>query len=531
MSELKKSIGPGALIAIGAAGVIGSSYLYLSSTLFDNFTFGGVVIGMVIATFLASCVAIGISELAAMFPRAGGELVYSYVGFGRFAGFLVGWLLICTYIGIVAFYVTATGQLLSTVIPELLTIPLYDIGGGQVYLPVLLVGAVMLLVMLGLNWFGAQLSFGVQLLLFVVLVVIGVVITVVGFTTGSVSNATPIFGDAGVGEGLVLSFAFVIPALGFLTGFSIVAVLAEEADVKPRRLGAIVIASVVVAGLFYAIIFAATGWVIPWSETAQLTNGTIEAFDVAGFHWVSLAAFVAGVLGILTTVIAVFASSSRLLFSLARVGLLPPFLGKVDEKSGVPRNALLFTTVVGLLLGAVGPNTIQWFLNVGGFNVALVWVVTVLAFYTIRRKHPERQRPYRVRATFAPALGGLAGLALVVMTLVPASPISFQSPFEYGMLGLFIVLGVVLYFMAPRTMSRQDSLNLLLGEGEMEVPEGERVKDEKWVEKRRSTAKLNGRRVDAASGDTTPEMGGPAAAVAQSASEKRSANPASGRIS
>lgn len=492
MSDLKKTIGPGALIAIGAAGVIGSSYLYLSSTLFDNFTFGGVVIGMVIATFLASCVAIGISELAAMFPRAGGELVYSYVGFGRFAGFLVGWLLICTYIGIVAFYVTATGQLLSTVVPELLTIPLYDIGGGQVYLPVLLVGAIMLLVMLGLNWFGAKLGFGVQLLLFIILVGIGAVITVVGFSAGTPANATPIFGEAGLGEGLLYSFAFVIPALGFLTGFSIVAVLAEEAKVEPRRLGAIVIASVVVAGLFYAIIFTATGWIIPWTETAELTNGTIEAFDVAGYSWVAWAAFAAGVLGILTTVIAVFASSSRLLFSLSRVGLLPPFLGKVDEKSGVPRNALLFTTVVGLLLGAIGPKTIQWFLNVGGFNVALVWVVTVLAFYAIRRKHPDRQRPYRVRAMFAPALGGLAGLGLVLMTLVPVSPISFQSPYEYGMLGVFIVLGVVLYFMAPRTMSRQESLDLLLGEGAMDVPENERIKDEQRVEKRRTRSRQTG---------------------------------------
>ncbi|MCG7439938.1 APC family permease [Corynebacterium freneyi] len=509
MSELKKTIGPGALIAIGAAGVIGSSYLYLSSTLFDNFTFGGVVIGMVIATFLAACVAIGISELTAMFPRAGGELVYSYVGFGSFAGFLVGWLLICTYIGIVAFYVTATGQLLSTVFPELLTIPLYDIGGGQVYLPILIVGAVMLLIMLGLNWFGAELSFGVQLFLFVILVVIGAAVTIVGFTSGSPDNATPIFGELDTGAGLLSAFAFVVPALGFLTGFSIVAVLAEEANVKPRRLGAIVIASVVVAGLFYAIIFAATGWIIPWTETAQLTNGTIEAFQVAGFPVISWAAFGAGVLGILTTVIAVFASSSRLLFSLARVGLLPPFLGKVDPKHGVPRNALLFTTVVGFVLGAVGPNVITWFLNVGGLNVALVWVVTVLAFYTIRRRHPDRERPYRVRFTVLPALGGIAGLALVVMTLVPASPIAFQSPFEYGMLIMFLLLGAALYFAAPRTLTRQESLDLLLGAGEIQVPEEQHALDQAKMAARknnRSRKESGGRKGrDETGSDDSPE--------------------------
>src|SRR5699024_10571550 len=288
MTELKRSLGPWKLVAIGAAGVIGSSYLYLSSTLFDSFTFGGVVLGMIIATILAACVAIGIGELASMFPRAGGEFVHSYVGFGRFPAFLVGWLLISTYTGIVGFYITATGRLLTSIAPKLESAPLYDIGGGTVYLPILLIGLALVGGTLAINWYGAELSFGLQLLLFVVLMVIGAVLVVVAFWDGEHANTQPFFGELTAGEGLLSSAAFVIPALGFLTGFSVVAVMAEEADVSPKRLGSLIVISVGIAGFFYALIFYATGWLVPWQETAQMSNGTIEAFEVAGHSALSL---------------------------------------------------------------------------------------------------------------------------------------------------------------------------------------------------------------------------------------------------
>lgn len=464
MSELKKSIGPWGLVAIGAAGVIGSSYLYLASSLFDNFTLGGVVIGMVLATFLAACVAVGIGELAAMFPRAGGEFVYSYISFGRFPAFLVGWLLLATYTGIVGFYITATGRLISTFVDGLDVIPLYDIGGGVMYLPILLIGLVLVGGTVLVNWFGTELSFKLQLVLFIILIAIGLLIVVVAFGAGSYENTRPAFGDLSPVEGGASAIAFVIPAMGFLTGFSVVAVLSEEADVRPNQLGRLIVLSVLIAGLFYAIIFYATGWIIPWRQTAQLENGTVEAFSVAGFSNLSTLAFIAGVIGIVTTVISVFASASRLAFSLARVGLLPTVFGHVDGKTGVPRNAILLIASMGLIVGLIGPDAIQWILNVGGFFVAAIWVLTVLAFYTVRRNYPKARRPYRVRYSYLPALGGVGGLILVALTLAPASPLAFQSPFEYGLVIVFLALGVVLYGLAPKNQSKEQSLKGMLGD-------------------------------------------------------------------
>ena len=212
MSDLQKTIGPWSLVAIGAAGIVGSSYLYLSSSLFESFTFGGVLLGMTVATLLASCVAVGIAELAAMFPRAGGEFVYAYVGFGRFTSFIVGWLLISIYSGIIGFYITATGRLLSSVFPQLESVPLYDIGGGQMYLPILVIGLGLVGGTMVMNWFGTQMSFNVQLFLFIVLIAIGLVIAAVAFSQGSYANTKPLFGDGSTRDGVLSGIAFIIPA-------------------------------------------------------------------------------------------------------------------------------------------------------------------------------------------------------------------------------------------------------------------------------------------------------------------------------
>src|SRR5699024_12662070 len=109
MAELKRTIGPLALIAVGAAGVIGSSFLYLTSEFFSEFSLGGTIIGMLLATAFAACIALAIGELASMFPRAGGELVYSYAAFNRPAGLTVGWVLMGIFPGIDGFYCTAAG--------------------------------------------------------------------------------------------------------------------------------------------------------------------------------------------------------------------------------------------------------------------------------------------------------------------------------------------------------------------------------------------------------------------------------------
>src|SRR5215217_8923133 len=57
MAALRKSIGPLPLVAMGAAGIIGTSWIYTNGEFFAAYGAGGEIFGLAIATVLASFVA------------------------------------------------------------------------------------------------------------------------------------------------------------------------------------------------------------------------------------------------------------------------------------------------------------------------------------------------------------------------------------------------------------------------------------------------------------------------------------------
>jgi len=53
------------------------------------------------------------------------------------------------------------------------------------------------------------------------------------------------------GDAAFSTLRFVLPAMTFPTGFSLVAILSEDADLGPANIGKVVVAAVVIAGTFY----------------------------------------------------------------------------------------------------------------------------------------------------------------------------------------------------------------------------------------------------------------------------------------
>lgn len=463
MAELKKSLNMFQLLAFGVAGVVGTSWIYTNSKLFAEYGAGGVVFGLIAGVLLAACVALAYSELTTTFPRAGGEVVYSYTSMGRGAAFITGWMLLGAYVSSLAFYVTAFGFLLAKFVPWVNTIPLYTINDETVYLPVLLIGIALTGIFFLLNWFGIEVGAQVQMAMFAAIIVIGLALVVVGFTTGSPQNFFPAYApDA---QPAADTLRFIIPGMTFLAGFGLVAVLAEDANVSPRKVGRAVGFTVLAAGGFYCLVLAATAWVLPWQDVAEMDLGTVSAFREAGFPWLGAGAYLIAFFGLLTSFLGLFVASSRIMVAMGRAHLLPPRLGDIDQRTGTPRKALIATAAVTLGLGWLGPGAVVWFLDTGGVYLGIVWFMVVLAKYLMPRRYPELERPYRTRWGFLPAIGGVGALLVIVWAIVPGTGSSLVWPSEYIILGVWCAIGAVLYVVAAKKqISRTEGLKALLGD-------------------------------------------------------------------
>ncbi|MHC5306985.1 APC family permease [Bartonella sp. LJL80] len=477
-SSLNKSLSFTSLVILGSAGVIGSGWIYTTSYFFAEYTAGGVILGMVLASLLACCVAVAYGELAAQFPRAGGEILFTFIAYNRTLSFIVGWLLIGAFISSTAFYMAAFGGLLSKGLPILKptmeSIPLYNIAGSQVYFGELLSGIVLVVVFYLLNSKSVDVGASTQKILFTVKVLLGVALAAAGIGLGSWDNLFPAFTAIGqtqsdVVHGAASTMRFVIPALTFLTGFSLVSLLAEEAKISPKKIGVAIVLTIIIAGGYYCLVLLGTAMIIPWQDSASMEFGAISTFTHAGYPALGYAAMGIAFLGMGTGSLGMAMGCSRIIFAMGRGGLLPQFLGKVN-KNGVPANALTMTLIITLALGWLGKGAMIWFLDAGGVYVGLSWALTVLCMYKIRRKYPDNKRPYQVSWSWMPILGAFGAVAIICMTLMPGTSMSLKFP-EYIILLLWLVGGLTMYAIQSRNnhLTEEQALKNMLGDSYSEI--------------------------------------------------------------
>ena len=177
--------------------------------------------------------------------------------------------------------------------------------------------------------------------------------------------------------------------------------------------------------LFYVFAILVIGLLIPYTDP-NLLKGQVTDIGVSPFTLVfqnAGIAFAASVMNavILTAVLSAGNSgmyaSTRMLYTLAMQGKAPRLFARVSA-SGVPRNALYATTLVGALCfftSIFGDQTVYlWLLNTSGMTGFIAWLGIAICHYRFRKAYVAQGRslaalPYR--ATLFP-LGPLFAFAL-----------------------------------------------------------------------------------------------------------------------
>ncbi|MEE3851874.1 APC family permease [Gordonia sp. LSe1-13] len=447
-TSLLKVLGNWDVLALGFGAMIGFGWVVLTGEWIDSAGTLGAVLAMAAGGVIMAVVGLTYAELTAAMPKAGGEHNFLLRGMGPRWSFVGSWGIVGGYVTIVAFEAVALPRTALYIFPGLEQIQLWEIAGSQVYLTWALVGSVAAVIITAINILGVKLASVAQTFVVVFLLVIALMLIVGAFTGGSVDNMQPLF------TGGVSGFFAVIVVVPFLfVGFDVIPQSAEEVNVPARQIGRLVVIAVILATIFYLIIIVTTSSAMPGSELVETDIATADAVGALfGSDAMANVLIAGGIAGILTSWNSLLLGASRLMYSMARSGMLPAWFGKLHPRFRTPVNALLFIGALSFIAPFFGEAMLGWLVDSGSPSIVIAYLLVSIVFVILRRREPNMDRPLWVGGN---GKGGLViGCAAVVLCVgllslyLPGMP-AFLDVQPWILFAAWWLLGALFLFRIP----------------------------------------------------------------------------------
>lgn len=448
--QLVRRLDGPALFALAFGSMIGVGWVTALGSWLEQAGPLGAVLAFGAGGALMLCIGLCYAELAPMIPVAGGEVAWAYRAHGTGRAFLVGWFLALGYVSVSAFEAISVGRVAAYLLPELdRGEALYHVAGAPVlrgHLALALLGTALIT---GLNYFGVAHAARFQKWLIAAFLLLTAVFVAAALVAGEASHLQPLLRGPGPGAAIGGGLAVFVTVPFWFVGFDVIPQGAEEAaeSLPARRLGWLILASIVGATLFYAALILAVAAVGPWPEIARDALPTARAFELA-FRSPLLSALVlvAALIGLLTSWNGFFLAGSRVLFCLGRARILPARLGATHPRHGTPHQAVLLVGCVTLLAPLLGRDALLAIVDVGAFCIGVAFLGVARTLVALRRTAPTLPRPFRVPGGVAVAHAATAGALLILAALlVPGSPAALVWPTEIALLACFSLLGIGLW--------------------------------------------------------------------------------------
>jgi APA family basic amino acid/polyamine antiporter len=430
--------------ALAFGTMIGTGWLVLMDDWLSRGGPAGAALGFAIGGIILLPVGYVYGQWVKRLPDAAGEAAYTAQVFPPIVSYFTGWMMLLAYFIVCPWEAVALGKIAAYIFPSLDSFELYRVAGQPVFLPRLILGIALTLLLATINYRGIRLSANFQKTMSSTVLLIFVALVGISAVRGAPENFHPAFHAAPFLS--ILLTLQIVPY--FMTGFESVPKYAEESNPDFRHasyMQAIGLA-LGVGALFYALSIAAVAYVAPWQSLLGKRFATAIAFEHGlGKHWPVQLILVMALFGLFQCFNGNFAASTRLLFAYARRGTVAPRFATIHAKFSTPSVSIIGITtgtLVGLLLGdaILVPVT-----EVGSMASALGWLSACLSFWLVD-PHP------RMRAITS--LGICVSALFVLMKLVPAFPGHFTHA-EWAALAVWLVLGVTLrrHPVAPHTRS------------------------------------------------------------------------------
>jgi len=340
--------------------------------------------------------AISLAELGTMIPRSGGQYVFSRYALGEYAGFIVGWSDWISSCGSTAAVALVVGTFSEALIPAVA-----GKGAG--------IAAAVTILFAVLQWRGIVWGSNIQnltsllkALAFLALIVAAFALGGGGALTTSQTYSTPAISISAI----VLSLQAVIYTYD---GWSGVIYFSEEVKHPGRDIPRALFGGVLSIAAIYLLVNIALLYVLPISQMAGKEFAAGEAANlIFGVHGDTIFRCLT-IVSMLSGINALHLMATRVLFAMSRDGLFTQKAAAVNE-GGTPSVSLFLSALVAVLFILFG-QTFDHVITVLAFFFVANYILSFISLFVLRRREPEKPRPYRAWGyPLTPALALLGSL-------------------------------------------------------------------------------------------------------------------------
>ena len=425
--QLKRTLGPLALVALGIGAIIGAGLFVRTAAAIAERSGPSVTLAFMVAGLGCALAGLCYAEFASMIPIAGSAYTYSYATMGELVAWIIGWDLCLEYAVGAATVAIAWSEYFNKVLEYVgLQVPYQwshspfeasaALGAhGIMNIPALFI----LLVMSLLLARGIAESAFVNTIIVITKVTIVVMVIILGWGFINPVNHTPYIPPATTfttPEGVTHAYGGVMGILGAagvvffaFIGFDAVSTAAQEAKDPKRDMPIGILGSLVVCTLLYVLFAHVLSGLAPveFFRTAGKEASVSQAIHdfMPGYQWLAQFVTVAILAGFTSVILVMLLGQSRVFFSMSKDGLVPKVFSELHPVYRTPYKAnMLFFVLTGLFGGFVPGDIVGEMTSIG---TLFAFILVCAGVWIMRVRRPDLKRGFVVPALPFVATAGI----------------------------------------------------------------------------------------------------------------------------
>ncbi|MET0301038.1 MAG: APC family permease [Methyloceanibacter sp.] len=426
--SLMRTIGPAQMALYGLGSMLGAGIYGLIGKAAGQ-AGNAVWLSFVVALVAALLTAFSYASLGSRYPRAAGAAYVTGRAYGfPLLSFMVGLALVCSGLTSIA----TQSQVFAANIAALF---------GLESIPLSWLALGFLLILTGLVFRGIRESMWVNVLC-TLIEAGGLVIVIVAGASywGSVDYLETPTLPGGDHAALLVMQAAVLAFFAFI-GFEDMINVAEETRDPERTVPLGLILAMAAAAVIYIAIAVTAVSVVPWQELAEAPGPITAVMERAAPSVPPLLFTVITLFAVANTALVNYVTASRLIYGMARQGLLPQRLGNVHAARRTPHLAVAALFLVLAPLALLG--TITELAAATVLLLLLVFTVVNGALFILKGRDGEKRGRFEIPRAL-PALGASTCLILIVVRVATGD---WQAP---ALAGALLVGAFALYVLMQR---------------------------------------------------------------------------------